>query len=522
VKGEKPQIGLDYQGDMAALLSGEWTDEQLKLTGSISGLHLAFDPDYPPLTDANVSLNWQQDGLHILGERAKLGDIQLSQLKTSVLLLPEERVALRENGDYRATLAQVKTLLLKSKLAKEIGMEETLNTTKLSGQAQGKVALWLPLDGYADTEPVKVLGSARIKQGTWQDAQLDIQDIDTSLMFTEKGVDIPKLQGRWQSGLVKGRVKQESKGLRFLLEGTTPLNLAQIAEGEVTWKSNIFLQDTGQVEVTATGQSQRLARLLPSPFAQTKGISNDWKLSLTHKGNALQLHWQDKDWLITSKLKQQAQVWQIEQLHLLPNTLKTKPEAAIYAHLPSLDLMTWLDWYDKLPSSEDSAFPLPSLGKLYIGQLTLANQRYPKVHIDWQQKSGSPLRLDIKGDGIVGTFVQDSAESSRVHLSRLRWQQPYQTATDKLAAPLPTCAAPDNKQWSELNLRIDELDLITERPEGIQLTPLTSFSTRLFQQGNLRYLMFNKSIPMEQLDKINTAITDLTDQVAILQDQNQP
>lgn len=57
---------------------------------------------------------------------------------------------------------------------------------------------------------------------------------------------------------------------------------------------------------------------------------------------------------------------------------------------------------------------------------------------------------------------------------------------------------------------------------GLDPTLFTTLTMTDAPQGNLRYLMFNKSIPMELLDKINAAIAEHTDQAAILPDHNQP
>lgn len=501
VHGENISLNAHYQGDISELLTGSWTDEQLSVSGKVDNTTLAFDSHYPALTEADVQISLASSGLHISANKAKLDNIKLNQIKTDLLFIEdhanidkplketEQKIVLRINGDYQSDIGMAKQFLLTTPLAKLIGIEALLKQTQLTGQTQGSLSLWLPLHGYPNHEPSKVLGSAIIQQASWDDGKLQATNVNTKILFSEQRFDIPNLKGEWLQGAVAGRIKQEDKGVRLLLKGNTPVSLPEIAQGEVDWKADIRLLPNEQIELLVTGQQDKLARLLPPPFQQTKGNKNDWKLSLSKKGNAIQTQWQDKDWRAMAKLQHTESAINTQKLYFAP-TDRYSPNSTdeVLLILPTLNLTQWLDWLERLPQTESSTGLPITAGHLMIDQLTINQQRYQHIKADWQSTTDQPLSVTFNAKGLVGRWQSHADKSSHLDLSRLRWELPYQTAEDKLAEPLPVCAKPTNKLWSPLTVHIDELDLVTERPEGTQLTPITQFGVEIYQEGNKRYL----------------------------------
>ena len=484
--GANPVIQAHYQGEWSELLAGNLTAPAFSMTGSVQNVRLKFDSAYPMLTDADVHLTWQAQGLLIESEQASMVGAHLNKVRAEVLYLPNERVALRVNGNYQATLAQAKQLLLQSPIATDIGLEDTLKHSELSGRVDGKLSLWIPLDIDALASDVKVLGVARVSDASIEHESLALSDVKGAVVFSESRIEAPQMTAHWLGGDVKGRISQTvSQVLRLSMNGTTPVDVPAVAQGVVKWRADGQLSMTGALKVKVLAQASELAVLLPAPLGREKTDKHDVQLSFDSIDNKVNVDVQDDRWKVRAALmKQETGRWGVQNINLAPvNDKLTLAENN--SHLPEINVSQWLSWLTGLPTAE-SGLALPHNGVVVIDRMVIADQSSLNNTLMWSRPEQG-WRVDIRGEAMQGWW-QQQASGSRLHFDKLRWQRRPLSAAEKLTEPLPICAAPDVTPWSTLSIDVDQLQLETIRPEGVQITPLIGVKGVLSQQGTTRSL----------------------------------
>ena len=238
---------------------------------------LQFDPNWPALTDLNINLLFENEGLWMTSQQGKLLDVKLGDLSAVIPSLSAGAV-LSIDAKGQASGNQVRELMLNSSLANSLGT--VLQQVQIDNKLTTDLHLHIPLSGKG------VVASGKV---TLSDSDVLISSLDLKLehakgqiSFVNDKVNFKNLSAT----LLQQPVKVSFKGLQQdehyqadinmlgnwqvapLLEKYHPA-LATYLTGGSQWQAQINLQlPRDGYEYSATLQSNlvKLGSDLPAPF----------------------------------------------------------------------------------------------------------------------------------------------------------------------------------------------------------------------------------------------------------------
>lgn len=255
---------------------------------------LQFDPSWPALTELNINLLFENEGLWMHSQQGRLLDVKLADLSAVIPSLSIGAV-LSIDAKGLASGTQVRDLMLQSSLADSLG--KVLQQVQISDQLSTDLHLHIPLSG----EGVVASGKVKLTNNSVFISSLNLQleQAKGQISFVNDKVDFNNLS----ANLLKQPVKISFNGLQqtnqyqadidiqgnwkvaTLLDKYHP-TLASYLTGSSKWQANInLLLPQDGYEYTATVQSDlvKLQSVLPSPFDKTAGQSRP--LVIEAKGN---------------------------------------------------------------------------------------------------------------------------------------------------------------------------------------------------------------------------------------------
>lgn len=488
VAGDRPKIKASFHGDLDQLQQGKLTPENLQILASVDQLNLRFDQHYPAIEEADARVTWLGDRIEIRADHAKTHGALLEKVAVDVLYQESDKVALRINGHVKSSVSQVKSYLLSSPLAADIGVTSLLRDSELSGQAIGKLSIWLPLQGYMGASNLpRIRGVAQFEDAAVQYADETLEHLKGDLLFSESGVYAPSLRGTWRRGSVSAGVFSLDKGQVLVkLQGDTPVMIDHVAEGRSQWAGELRILADTSMRLQLTGSASALNVLLPSPFSR-RGVKVPWQLSGQGDDQQWRLVWQDDRWQGTLRLQKQLN-WQLQGLQLAEKGMRLNESTGpVMLHLPSLVLQEWMDWWQGFNGHDNDKLLFPANGSLLVDRLQVANQKMPSVMLTWQLLDQQSGQLAVSSSKVAGE-VSWRPDKVTVHLSRLSWLRKALSAEEKLLEPVSVCAAPSKQAWLPVAIDVDRMTLETLRDGEITTSELTNIKGNLTQQGSTRQL----------------------------------
>ena len=186
--------------------------------------------------------------------------------------------------------------------AEEVKRKTEGLTSEMQAKGDGvlDLALQLPVRHLHDS---KVKGRFDFKDNTLAILPNlpEIKGAAGSVLFTESGVQSPKLTGRVLGGKIIGRFQNEGSDLKIALESTTPaanffshygVPLNDFAKGQVSWTAEITTNPAREFSLTARSDFTGLASSLPAPF--NKAESDAWEFSLSGDNHQTRFLLKDK------------------------------------------------------------------------------------------------------------------------------------------------------------------------------------------------------------------------------------
>ena len=488
-EGTDVEGSVNFHGELAQLLSGQINDTNFSAMAQAKEVSLLYDKDYPPLTHADAKLSWQNNALVIESKRASIGGGEAESIKAEVLFLPNEQIALRLNGVFRADLAQVQAFLLDSPLAKLTGTVAPLKMAVLSGAASGQLSLWLPLDGFTGVDSLPLVrGMVKMQDAALNYDVLQVNHVTGQIAFSESGIEAPKLVGQWQEGEIQASVSSLDKGRTGIkLLASTAVNYPMISEGILNWRADVVIAKEGSINLIANGNQKQLVILLPEPFHKPLTKENNWQLQVNLTEGIARVNFKDVRWSADFSVDIHTPQWQLQGGSLVPTNATNKlRNSAIDIQLPSLALTSWLNWLEQRSNTSAKTSILPKEGSFYITSLTLGDQKFDDVKGGWYTNNAVG-NIAFSAPHLVGKLDWTDKEA-QLHLDKLHWQRKIKTAAEKLTDTLPYCAKPTSNPWQPLQIDIDKVNLETYR-QGIKTdTILTDITAKLMQEGQIRQI----------------------------------
>ena len=238
---------------------------------------LQFDPAWPALTDLNINLLFENEGLWMTSQQGKLLDVNLADLSAVIPSLSAGAV-LSIDATGQASGKQVRELMLNSSLADSLG--RVLQQVQIDNKLTTDLHLHIPLSG----KDVVASGKVSLSDSNVLISSLDLklEHAKGQISFVNDKVNFKNLSAT----LLQQPVKVSFKGLQQaehyqadiimrgdwqvvpLLEKYHPA-LATYLTGGSLWQADINLQlPQDGYEYSATLQSDlvKLGSELPAPF----------------------------------------------------------------------------------------------------------------------------------------------------------------------------------------------------------------------------------------------------------------
>ena len=257
---------------------------------------LQFDPHWPALTDLDINLLFENEGLWMTSQRGRLLDVDLAGLSAVIPTLSAGAI-LSIDAKAKASGEQVRELMLQSNLADSLG--KVFQQVQIDNKLSTDLHLHIPLSGH------DVVASGKV---TLSDNNVLIPSLDLQLehakgqvSFVNDKVTFKNLSANLLNQLVKVKFTGAQQAQHYqadirlqgdwqtatLLDKYQPA-LAAYLSGGSQWQANINLQlPQDGYEYTATLQSDliNLQSSLPAPF--DKDASQARALMVDVSGNKL-------------------------------------------------------------------------------------------------------------------------------------------------------------------------------------------------------------------------------------------
>lgn len=359
--------------------TGEW---QLDLP--LRELDLAYGPDWPALTGADLDIRFRGVGLHALGRRGRSGGLRLREMEASIPQLQDAAMALSAQVD--GDLADYYRFLRASPLRRNLA--GLLDRSEAAGPATLDLALALPLRALREA---KAEGLLRLREGQLELAGLDgpVEALQGELRFDNRSVSAEGLSARWQDlALDAAILPAEGQPGRLVVGGRLsptqdravaflPGWLRERLPGRSDWQLELGLGPGQRAQLTS--DLVGLAIDLPTPLGKTAAEPAAFRLQLPGAG-AAELDFGFDDQRLSGRLyRDEDGLPKGLDLHLggeRPAPRARGEGLAISGRLPQAEVG---DWLALRPASGDGGWPLRTLDlvvdHLRSGGFSLRDQR---------------------------------------------------------------------------------------------------------------------------------------------------
>jgi uncharacterized protein (TIGR02099 family) len=486
--GEAEQIAMVWRGTLSEFPYAQ-QQGSFAAQANLNQVMLKFQPNWLPVYDADIALNFSNQRMHIVATNAALGQMQLPRIDTVISNIKAADAALQVSAQVTGLAQQLQPIFAQSPLAANVA--ESLQQVQPRGPITGVLALTIPLAAKS-----KVQAQGHID---FSDNALYLRPIDQTLSgfsgrlsFINEQLQARELTMQWQGLPLTANVSSANQADAYQLSadftatwpiGQVPAHtqgLDQLLSGQLNWQSQLELRLPKGGDYALHWRQQvdlsELALNLPEPLS--KPLNSAWPLQLQVSAgpehillNAelaerglleLQLSGDGTE-LVQGYARLGEQASQTPQA----NMVRLKPTFAVDIHTDAIHLEQWLrsgnalaQWWQALDNSSTVAASEES---------TKAPQR-PSLSPDLIQISSN--QFDLYGyalgpssavlwpDNETGWRLDVEAENAAVTGHVFRNEQRLQLDLDAefITLPAPTSdrveepAVGDFSQFPQLNL----------------------------------------------------------------------
>jgi len=438
------------------------------------GTRSAYASPWPALADVSGELVFDGPGMLIRNAKARVGELEASIARAQIKDFAHRPTLLLE-GQWRGPSAGALALVQGTPL--NDWTHQALARARLSGNAQGRLALQLPLDDLAHS---KAQGDVQLSAGELQ-LRPDLPafaQLRAKLDYTETGFTLQPSTAQWLGGEVRADGGTQADGsLRINAQGSAsaeglrqaadwaPLPvLAQHMAGSTRYTARLqWRGDRPDLELRSTLQG--LALTLPEPLRKPADAA--WPLRVSLVGSAAQ-----KDQLSLELGTVLAARYERQDSRPVrggirvgpPGSDPALPERGVALHLalPQLDLDAWTPLARQLGSGGAGGTSgmgyLPDQGSVQTPTLRLLGRTLKDV-VAGVSVDGSTQRVNLQSDRIAGFLSwTPQANGPGTLLARLARLSLPKSETERVEQWVDEGKA-GQAAWPAVDLQADDFEL---------------------------------------------------------------
>ncbi|MDG4813392.1 DUF3971 domain-containing protein [Hydrogenovibrio sp. 3SP14C1] len=418
-------------------------------TADIHKAVLQFQPDWPALKGFSAKLKFTPYNLQITSKKVDLGQVAGHDVVVDINNLETKNIAVQVKGKAEANASNAIEYLLKTPLAKKIGVSPFLQEdAELSGLVSIVFSkIWIPVYGYDKKEEAI---EARIdfdKVNLTLYDRLVFTEVQGKLNFTEQSLSSEKISALFQGGEVNTSVLTKN-GVAFInSEGQAKFN-ESLYKGLLPWKTSLQIpfKKKERIKMVADVDLTKMESSLPAPLNEENMRESNIRPKAFHSkievaDDLLDISFALGD-LIKAKTQYSFSKKSFNQLSAIIGEDKPIPKKAsndaflIAGSLDTLDLDGWLSIWpeikDKLGfkfSSEQNKHTNTKWqsSKLHLNKVILAGYDFNGVDVNWttlKENELENLAISVKGKDVEAVASKLSNGDYEVKLSKLNMVSP--------------------------------------------------------------------------------------------------
>jgi uncharacterized protein YhdP len=165
-------------------MSGELEAPNTKFSANLNGASINASSEWPSINDINAKVNFSNDYLKIVGNQARVKDIDLSYLSITTKFFNQPDAKFSLNARFNSQSKTVEEFIKQSPVSEKI--KAYLNEFELSGKLWGNVNLVVPLQRDSEEKPKLTFDMfASDNDLTLFDGKLIVDEFNSQISFNE-------------------------------------------------------------------------------------------------------------------------------------------------------------------------------------------------------------------------------------------------------------------------------------------------------------------------------------------------
>ncbi|GAA3542037.1 YhdP family protein [Zobellella aerophila] len=407
----------------------------------LSQAEFQFGPQWQPLTDLDLDLLFENDGLYMTSHRGRLGEVTATQIDARIVPL-KAAAELAINADIAGSGEAVTRYLQASPLAASVG--KTLAEVRVEGPLTGNLALAIPLSG----DRPRVNGQVDFDDNrvSIRSLNLPLDGVRGRLLFDDSQTRFSQLKATLAGQPLvldyEGKV-QGDKGYRVEIGLAGKLVAEKLAAlspelaaltGTAPWQGQLALELPDQGDLSyrfeANSQLAGLGSRLPSPLDKAAG--DRWPSRLLLSGDQRQA---ELELQLGPQLRGQSQLrfapggTEISRLWLQAGSVSTTGARApldVDARLARLAIDDWIGFLhpllavkEKGPTNTTLRWPTPYRIRVQAAEASLWRQPLDNLSLLVTPSAGGQHRFEARSEQAEGEVRLSRSGALHIDLDRL-------------------------------------------------------------------------------------------------------
>jgi uncharacterized protein (TIGR02099 family) len=456
--GRVPQGELAIEGPVSDFPFHKTRNGVFKLDIDVADGRLAFQPDWPVLTQLGARLKFRgnslaidSDGANLLGARIQQVTARFDDFHEALLVI---------DGKVSGELPQLYRIIEQSPLVKTLGA--LVRHTRATGPAQVALHLDIPLKHGAETQSS---GTITLKDTNLEYLGLKepVRGIAGEIAFAPQGVSSRELKGQFYELPVQATLTAEAPHMSRLVAGfryapqpdgkgvseLVPSWIRGRLKGESAWRAELGLGSAGDSVLRLISDTKGTAVDLPAPLGKsadeavplTVRISGDdrvpLRIGLDYRDRlAADLHFSDP-----KKAQGSLLTGGVLKLGGGETVIARDPGLIVTGRAQELDFAAWSAALSALGGSEQLS--VLKSAELDVDKPIVHGQTLLPTHIRYLALNAGPQpggwQVQLSGEGAQGLMTWHNADGGRIsarlqHLA-LNYKNKEGSPGDKSEAP---------------------------------------------------------------------------------------
>jgi len=335
---------------------------------NLTDVMFKFQPNWLPVYDTNIALNFTNERMHIVATDARLGQMQLPRVDTVIANINAADASLAISGEVMGLAEQLQPIFAQSPLADSVA--SSLQQVQPSGAITGGLMLTIPLTTPAAGEPaVTATGHVDFANNRLQVTPLGQKFTDFSgrLRFNNERLQADNLRLKWQNlplqASLNSALQSDAYQLSIDVDADWPLaqaphankGLNEIVSGHFKWQSRLEIRLLEGSDYAFHWRQQStladVALLLPEPLHKPPAVA--WPMQLQVSGGPehilINMELAERGLLelqltgdASAVMQGYARVGEAVSLTPNANVLRLNPTFAVDINTDTINLQQWL------------------------------------------------------------------------------------------------------------------------------------------------------------------------------------